>query len=71
MAPSNGQEGEGVNMNYVEPSIIDYGSVQDMTAGRSNRLNADVTIPTGNPVLQQTTGQCILPNGGGPLPCQP
>jgi hypothetical protein len=58
-------------MDYTSPRIMDYGDVREITAGRSNRRKADVDIPTGNNVLDETTGPCILPNGGGPLPCQP
>jgi hypothetical protein len=58
-------------IQYETPRITDYGDVRHLTAGRNNRLLTDVTIPTGNPHLQETTGPCILPNGGGPLPCTP
>jgi hypothetical protein len=41
---------------YIEPSIVDYGSIAEMTAGQSFRFSDDFAKP-GN-VLLSTTGAC-------------
>ncbi len=51
---------------YIEPKIVDYGSIAEMTAGRSYRENADTTIPAGNGVLHETTGPCYPGYSGNP-----
>jgi hypothetical protein len=44
--------------NYTEPKIVDYGSIAEMTAGRSFRENADFSIPSGHSLLHESTGPC-------------
>jgi hypothetical protein len=44
--------------SYIEPQIVDYGSIAEMTSGRGFRKKADVTIFTGENVEHETTGPC-------------
>jgi hypothetical protein len=43
---------------YIEPAIIDYGSIADLTAGRSFRTSPDGHMPSGNVLIGATTGPC-------------
>jgi hypothetical protein len=52
--------------NYTEPQIADYGSIAEMTAGKSYHQSADVTIVTGENLEHESTGLCY--GGGTPGP---
>jgi hypothetical protein len=44
---------------YLEPSIVDYGSIAEMTAGQNYRSVGDAHAATGNDsLIGTTTGAC-------------
>ena len=52
---------------YTEPQIVDYGSIAEMTAGQSYRVNSDNVIPNGHNLQHESTGPCYI---GTPEPCK-
>jgi hypothetical protein len=50
---------------YTDPKITDYGDVRDITAARFGHTLADAALPTGTPILPNSTGPCI----GFGVPC--
>jgi hypothetical protein len=50
---------------YTEPQIADYGSIAEMTAGRSFRENSDTVIPNNTNLKHQSTGPCYVGPGPG------
>jgi hypothetical protein len=56
---------DDIDKTYTEPKIVDYGDVREITAARFGHTLADATLPTGTPILPNSTGPCI----GFGVPC--